>query len=372
MIVVILKIACILFTSLQVRSCISTNQDLEVWAHTRWNQLGDRPCAFLSGGDAESNEDLKVNVKVFLFQKDEEEVLGDWLQYYSYMFGANNLVVIDHESHNPDVCKVLELYKLCGTRVVPFSGPFSKKHVILTEEMHKYNDTILLPLDADEFIVTEGNSTMEINRASLHQAFNKLPIDGRKYKFKYSYFARPNATVCYDSVALNRTENPSDHGNRRAVTSQLAVHKALFFSRSKSFYHSTGFVYTDQGNHFGKVEHDRGLLNDHAAIESNLTHYFAPLDASLLHYSMSSYASRRNKFLRGYAAYNFTLRTDCSRVGNGVEYCYGGKSFLNVTDDGRAFYLKKCLPQDTAQWSLASVSAWFLNHAHSLTGIVGA
>lgn len=360
-----------------VQGCVFSNAKLKQWAHSRWSQMSDNPCTFLSGGELRTSNDLKAKVKVFLFQKDEEEVLSDWLQYYSYIFGSENLVVIDHESQSQDVCRLLELYRLCGTEVITFSGSFEKKHAILTKEMLKHKNTFLLPLDADEFIVTDSSArdassvaSLHIDRARIHQAFHALPVDGRKYKFAYTYNTRPNATACHDFVAPSRVNTTSDRSNRRTVTSQLALDKQPYFPRSKTFYHSDGFLYTDQGNHYGAVRHDHNVLNDNPAIQRNLTHYFAPLDASLLHYTMSSYTARKNKYLRGFAAYNFTLNTDCSQEKNGLGYCNEAKYFLNSTDNGRNFYLQTCLSNQTGT-SLASVSDWFLHRAHSMSAILG-
>jgi len=361
----------------RVHGCVFSNVKLKQWAHNRWAQMSDNPCTFLSGGELRTSNDLKAKVKVFLFQKDEEEVLSDWLQYYSFIFGSENLVVIDHESQSQDVCRLLELYRMCGTEVITFSGPFEKKHAILTKEMLKHQNTFLLPLDADEFIVSDSAvgdvstvSGLHIDRAKIYQAFHALPMDGRKYKFAFTYNTRPNATVCHEFVAPNRVNATSDRVNRRTVTSQLAFDKHPYFPRSKTFYHSDGFLYTDQGNHYGAVRHDQNILNDHPDIQRNLSHYFAPLGASLLHYTMSSYAARKNKYLRGFAAYNFTLSTDCSQEKNGLGYCNEAKYFLNSTDHGRNFYLQSCLSNQTGA-SLTSVSDWFLHRAHSMSTILG-
>lgn len=375
-VVLLVKLICFVAVCL-VKGCVFSNAKLKQWAHTRWSQMSDNPCAFLSGGELRTSNDLKAKVKVFLFQKDEEEVLSDWLQYYSYMFGAENLVVIDHESQSQDVCRLLELYRLCGAEVITFSGSFERKHAVLTKEMLKHKNTFLLPLDADEFIVADNtisaNSSLpslHVHRAKLNQAFRKLPIDGRKYKFAYTYSARPNTTVCHDFVSNSKANATTDRSNRRTVTSQLALERQPYFTRSKTFYYSDGFLYTDQGNHYGAVKHDQNVLNDHPAIGKNLSHYFAPLEASLLHYTMSSYNARKNKYVRGFAAYNFTLETDCSKEKNGLGYCWEAKYFLNSTDNGRNFYLQSCLSNQTGT-SLASVSEWFQHRAQSMSTILG-
>jgi len=352
--------------------CSFGDPKLHHWAAQRLSRFGDNPCAALSGGNATSGEDASLRVKAFLFQKDEDEVLSDWLQYYSHMFGAANLVVIDHESQSQRVCRLLELYKLCGAEIMTYSGSFDKKHAVLTREMKKHNDTFLLPLDADEFVISPGHGEdSTVSKAALRNAFSNLPIDGRKYKFSYSYFARPTSASCWaEANSTGSTALDSHPLHRRILRSQLATDKEAFFARSKTFYHSTGFLSTDQGNHYGKVNHDRGVYNENPLIAANLSHYFAPLSASIVHYSLSSFRSVKQQYLRGFAAYNFTLDSNCSTAPGGRSYCNRGKTFLTDQKGSKDFYLYACL-SDKPGVSLRGVSDWFQGHTLSLAELVG-
>lgn len=353
-----------------VAGCTFGDSDLQSWAKERLKSLGNEPCAVLSGGVGNSDRGSEPKVKVFLFQKDEDEVLSDWLQYYSYLFGAQNLVVIDHHSQNQGVCRLLELYNLCGTEVQTHNGHFSSKHVALTREMKRHNDTFLLPLDVDEFVVPVSSSKdLAVHRTRLLNAFRNLPIDGRKYKFAFSYSARPTPATCL--LASNTTKsNHSDLGwTRRVDLNQIATYKEVYFPRSKTFYHSDGFIATDQGNHYGQVKHDRGVYNDAPAIQKNLKHYFAPLESVILHYSVSSYRSIELKYLRGFSAYNFTLETNCSTVKGGHSYCNHGKKFLTDRKKSEEFYGLLCA-SDADYVSLKGVSDWFAQYTLTFPQIV--
>lgn len=352
-----------------VASCSFLDSKQQHWAIARLKKFGKNPCATLSGG-IHNETDIVPKVKVFLFQKDEDEVLSDWLQYYSYMFGAGNLVVIDHESQSQSVCRLLELYKLCGAEVLTHRGTFDTKHAVLTREMRKHNGTFLLPLDADEFVVSGGpNDPLRIQRAKLLQAFRDLPTDGRKYKFAHSYCARPTPANCLLAANSSSAHDGHHEYNRRIDLSEVATDERAFFPRSKTFYHSNGFISTDQGNHYGEVKHDKGVTNTAPAIEKNVTHYFAPLNAAILHYSVSSYRAIENKYLRGFAAYNFTMDSDCGTVQGGQSYCIHGKEFLSDINKSRNFYLYLCSSKDKGK-PLFGVSNWFSKHALPLPQIV--
>lgn len=77
----------------------------------------------------------KPRVMLFLFHRDEEDLLLDWLQYHTFMFGFDSVHVIDNNSQEDAVCKVLALYELCGVRITRFGGEFSDKYQVLSTVM---------------------------------------------------------------------------------------------------------------------------------------------------------------------------------------------------------------------------------------------
>ena len=93
-----------------------------------------------------------VRVKVFCMQKDEEDILEDWIRYHAYLFGLENLHIIDNFSKEPSLC-ILRKYAKKGLDW--YQQPdYSKKGDYLFELIQKTkNDCDLaIPLDIDEFV----------------------------------------------------------------------------------------------------------------------------------------------------------------------------------------------------------------------------
>lgn len=100
-----------------------------------------------------------------MMQRNESNALEPWLRYHSYLFGLNNLCVIDHGSEHSAVVATLAAYEEKGLQVrrLPATADFRQKgefvsEVMLTLDAFKLYD-ILLPLDCDEFVVLRDENS---------------------------------------------------------------------------------------------------------------------------------------------------------------------------------------------------------------------
>lgn len=91
-------------------------------------------------------------IKLFCMQKDEEDILDEWILYHSYLFGIENIHIIDNHSEQQSQ-NILNYYKQKGLNVYTRSD-YSKKGDYLCELIKENcNDyDIAIPLDLDEFI----------------------------------------------------------------------------------------------------------------------------------------------------------------------------------------------------------------------------
>src|SRR2546428_13637720 len=91
-------------------------------------------------------------IKVFCMQKDEDDILTEWILYHAHLFGMNNLYIIDNHSGRQSK-SILEKYKAQGLNVFERSD-YAKKGDYLFEMIREtVNDhDIAIPLDMDEFI----------------------------------------------------------------------------------------------------------------------------------------------------------------------------------------------------------------------------
>lgn len=350
------------------------------WADMQIQFLGSSypiPCSVLTGGDLPQagNE-----IKVFVFQKDEVELLSDWLQYHAYLFGLHNIHIIDHLSTNPQICKLLALYHVCGANITVHDGPFFMKQRTLTSVMRDAgSNKFLVPLDADEFIALP---VQRISRGyiedflyeptAIQDAFSRLPIDGRKYKFGGVFPVKYEHQHCVQTL-----HDPSNH-TRRVLSGGIIDRAQYEAHRTKTFFYSEGFIATDQGNHYGAVLHDKGRTNADPEVLANVTHYYAVSELALLHLSVSSYETMKAKMLRGADAYHYTDTSNCSTAGAGKHYCIAAKMFRHDSAQGRELYLHECVHRHSHDQSqsqpavpLDSLRGWFVKHTLSLSQLVG-
>lgn len=357
--------------------CCDLDQ-LADWAATLLQILANNasaPCEVLSGGYG-SPQDHRPHI--FLFQSDEHEVLADWLQYHSYLVGLQNIHIVDQNSHNLQICKLLALYKLCGVDIT-MEENFVNKHTALTERMKLYNDSFLIPMDADEFVsfpVTPTEFTTD--RHTIIEQFANLSIDGRKYKFS-NVAARYPAADCKITTKTKAFDPTYRRVTKKATTSGASQYPPHML---KTFFYSDGFIATDQGNHHGIVAHDAGHnMSRDPLVKGDLSHYFQFTNISLVHFFASSYFSMRQKILRAVKAYGFTTATNCDKItSNGVQYCRLAKTYQAASVASYVHYLQNCRIFDPTKKgaskllpivSLSSFSDWFVEHAKSFAELIG-
>lgn len=214
-------------------------------------------------------------IKLFAFIKDEIDVIEDWLRYHCDLFGASNIIVIDHQSTDGTV-DVLNKWKIHGLTVYHVSVPFRDKHKTLTTEMIKHKHGFLVPLDADEFIALKENNLIVCNREKILGEFSKLQRGPFRYKFQ-QIDAIPSHTKLNDPLIEIKQFNSKWYQNWKTY--------------AKTFYDAAFFVNTDQGNH-------KGLVNGHGNdLETNLT---------IVHYDVRDYDHFVTKNERGAKAYGHT------------------------------------------------------------------
>lgn len=336
------------------------------------------PCSALQAGNysLESRNVSRPAVQVFLFQKDETELLADWLQYHSHLFGIKNINVVDHNSTDVQICRLLAMYSFCGARVANFNGSFGHKHWALTWAMRKHNNTLLIPLDADEFVVRfkknkQGNNTaLIIDRDAILDELAGVPFDGRKYKFNGVHPIRHNRDTCVEAYRKGKLLSKND---RRVAAGGYVDPTQFEPFVTKTFYYSNGFMETDQGNHYGKVRHDNGTYLNHHHVMRNLTrfYHFMPT-VSLVHYHVMSVAHVRAKLERGAAAYGFNIHntSGCGEPRTGDHYCHKAREYLLNTPKAKAHYMYLCQRTTMGPHTL-QIAKWFKTNTLMMDELVG-
>jgi hypothetical protein len=363
-------------------TCACDLKSLSSWATERLQFIGadiSNPCSILSGGNASlTTTAMRKDIQIFLFQKDEKEVLPDWLQYHSFLFGVSNIHVIDHNSTNDMVCKTLALYSKCGAKVTSYNGSFKDKRNQLTGAMLHRKSSFLIPLDVDEFIVSSkkdihGNITkLNIDRNMISNEILHAPIDGRKYKFGGSHAVKHNLTQC--NADLNRTSSVNISTERRVLKGGYAEVKShLKRAFDKTFFYSDGFISTDQGNHFGAVKHDKGTAPGvkHIRVDNMHQYFYSMPSLVLLHYTATSYVHLKEKYIRAAKAYGFGDDHICQPNEHGTHYCKQAKHFREEDESSRKYYRHMC-GRESADVSVAPLTEWVAKNTLSIEDLVGA
>lgn len=96
----------------------------------------------------------KPVIRVIVCTKNEIDLIEPFLQYYGYLFGFENITVVDNDSTHLSVLQVYEKYKPLGIEVINEPAPFDYVHQFMTKHV---NDACkkcdwLLTLETDEFL----------------------------------------------------------------------------------------------------------------------------------------------------------------------------------------------------------------------------
>jgi len=268
-------------------------------------------------------DEKDVKAHLILFQRDENDLLKDWVDYHELIFGAPYIHIIDHGSRSVQINALLQTLEGRGIDVVRVKGPFSWKAMWLTRKMHEIklksnaSNTFLVPIDVDEFLVKLQGSSFTTNVVEIVDAFMQLPRDGFKIKF-----AEFNAILC------NRTAHEKVNRLDSRVSSITHFKRMTRDCFAKAFYLADSFVSTDAGNHFGHVRKDRlcssattAVFHPHCTGERRCFHFS---DLAVVHFGheMSMpIAVYEKKMLRSAAAYGHTSVKNCTSKEGGIHYC---------------------------------------------------
>jgi len=177
-------------------------------------------------------------IKLFTIVKDECDIIREWIIYHGYLFGYENLFIIDNNSTD-GTFEIMQEFLKNGINISR-EYDYSKKGTYMQTLINnncKIGD-IAYPLDIDEFIVYHNRGSKEIlcDKEKINSYILNLPnIPNKVYKANY--------------LASQITENGgyknAAHDNKWAIYCDYG-------SVAKAFYKvGTYSGSIDHGNHFG-------------------------------------------------------------------------------------------------------------------------
>lgn len=218
----------------------------------------------------------ELTIKCFCQARNEVDIIEDWILYHGYLFGMDNVYVLDDGSDDGTE-KVLEKYQ-GRAKIVwldkPHRGLREKSENlgrIMEKERRKAD--VLIPLDADEFIALPGSCDRTRIRKSIANELSWR--DWGLYKF----------SGYYESVPLKENDG-------RPVGEIVTFRRVReVYEMKKVYFRASNYVAVGFGQHAGYVN---------SKIESA---YLS--DLILIHYSVRGKQQFLKKCLNGVQGYNY-------------------------------------------------------------------
>ncbi|NHN87305.1 hypothetical protein GOB81_01455 [Acetobacter sp. LMG 1627] len=153
-----------------------------------------------------------ARVKCVMMQRDETLLLEPWLRHYGYLFGFENLVVLDNGSIEPSVLATLEQYEQAGVRIFrglgrptdleqrrasdfEAKGEYARQIITFWDATSDYDFAI--PVDCDEFLAVYTDNGFSCSRADIHAALNELRDEQRPMQLRFNPGNVPGVPGCF-------------------------------------------------------------------------------------------------------------------------------------------------------------------------------
>jgi len=186
---------------------------------------------------------MNALAKVFTVTKNEYDLIEDFIVYHGYLFGYDNIVVIDNGSNDQRVLDVYEKYKPKGVTIVSRLGyRGTQQGDNFTSVMKEYKDTceFMIGLDTDCFFCVDYSTDRDVILSYLRS----LPKN-------YDIFQMKKFLM---SVVDTNSPNYQNHKLVRPIDCTTFVIRDGYSGVSipHVFFRAANFVRTTNGNHTGE------------------------------------------------------------------------------------------------------------------------
>jgi hypothetical protein len=126
-------------------------------------------------------------IRLFTMVKDECDIIREWIVYHGYVFGFENLFIIDNNSTD-GTFEIMQEFLEKGIHISR-EDDYKKKGIYMKKLIEENCSTgdIAYPLDIDEFIVYHERGTRDIScdKEKINEYILNLPNIGEVYKANY-------------------------------------------------------------------------------------------------------------------------------------------------------------------------------------------
>ena len=179
----------------------------------------------------------RLQIGCVMMQKDERLLLKPWLDFYGYLFGYENLYVIDNGSELAETRAVLLEYARKGV-VVDYAhvgrSAYEAKGDIIGQIIRRLDlqgrYDFIIPLDCDEFIALKEGDRYIFSRDKVRAYLTGLVGETRVLRFPYQLANHPLQPDIYH-----------------------------YYTMFKVFFAANTFVQLDHGSHVGRSRKSDGV-----------------------------------------------------------------------------------------------------------------
>lgn len=170
--------------------------------------------------------------------KNEDDIVREWIEYHGFIFGFENLYIIDNESTD-------NTYKICEEYIIKGLHLEQKPDYLLKGEyMTHYKNTIpcdfFIPIDIDEFIVYYKSN--KVSYENILAYLDGLKMNSNLFKMNY---INPIKTIDIDSL-------------KKFTHGVYTDYKEL----AKTFFKNTGNYKSHQIDHGNHMQTHNYILSD--------------------------------------------------------------------------------------------------------------
>ncbi|GAN61341.1 hypothetical protein ACI01nite_03670 [Acetobacter cibinongensis] len=118
-----------------------------------------------------------LDIRCIAMQKNEGKNLEAWIKYHAYLFGIENIYILDNGSDDEETILILEKFEMIGCNVdkqYTGSNAFESKGNIINEIIRAWDEQdtydFAIPLDVDEFIIL-FDENLSCRKKKIHDYF---------------------------------------------------------------------------------------------------------------------------------------------------------------------------------------------------------
>ena len=268
----------------------------------------------------------RMRIKIYLFQKNELDIINQWIEYHSRIVGYNNLTVVDHMSTDGSYNTLLE-YAEKGVTISRYSGQYTNKGKVLTKLIKKDNCDIAIPMDTDEFLVVKQGDQLVTDplevRSNLEKQLTNGCLDDKNKMVSSDKIGRYQFGFIYNlaNIVLYPKQEDLKYFEKTDFTKPTN-------ELGKSFFRTDHFISTDLGNHYGQIR---------TGSKSTILG-----DIGLLHYKVRGVPHYLNKTTKAQQAFNFNKKGSNSSSGRHWRIDYDAYRLSGAEDGFKKIHLIDC------------------------------